>query len=107
DALPASRLALAGQAAQALLQEGDAAPRLAAVGLELCLTGAAGADAAAQLARAATAGEPLEVLPHASHPRQVVLALRQLHLELSLTAHGVLGQDVEHQLASDDDARGE
>ena len=49
----------------------------AAVGLELALARPAGADAAA---------EALEVLPHPAHPRQVVLELRELHLELALGA---------------------
>ena len=74
----------------------DAAARDPAVGLELRLAGAARADAAA---------EALEVLPHAAHPRQVVLELRELDLELSLGADRVLGEDVEDQLGSVDDAR--
>ena len=69
-----------------------------AVALELRLAGAAGADAAA---------EALEVLPHAAHPRQVVLELRELDLQLSLGADGVLGEDVEDQLRAIDDARRE
>ena len=66
----------------------------APVALELRLAGAAGADAAAQA---------LEVLPHAPHPRQVVLELRELDLELPLGADGVLGEDVEDQLRPVDD----
>ena len=65
-----------------------------AVALELRLTRAARADAAA---------EPLEVLPHAAHARQVVLELRELDLELALGADGVLGEDVEDQLRAVDD----
>ena len=85
--LPAD-VALAAEALEALPQERDAAAREAAVGLELRLAGAAGADAAA---------EALEVLPHPAHPRQVVFELRELDLELALGAHGVLGEDVEDE----------
>ena len=77
-------------------QQRDPAPRQPPVGLELRLAGAARADAAA---------EPLEVLPHAAHARQVVLELRELDLELALGAAGVLGEDVEDQLRAVDDAR--
>ena len=45
------------------------------------------------------------MLPHPAHPRQVVLELRQLDLELPLRAHGVLGEDVEDQLRAVDHAR--
>ena len=45
------------------------------------------------------------MLPHAAHARQVVLELRELDLELSLGADGVLGEDVEDQLRAVDDAR--
>ena len=76
----------------------DAAPGHAAVALELGLARAARADAAA---------EPLEVLPHAAHPRQVVLELGELDLELALGADGVLGEDVEDQLGAVDDPRRE
>ena len=69
-----------------------------AVGLELRLAGAARSDTAAQA---------LEVLPHPAHPRQVVLQLGQLDLELPLGRDGVLGEDVEDQLRSVDDARGQ
>ena len=51
------------------------------------------------------AAEPLEVLPHAAHARQVVLELRELDLELALGADGVLGEDVEDQLRAVDDPR--
>ena len=82
--------------AQAALELGDAPPREAPVGLELRLARAARADAAA---------EPLEVLPHPAHPRQVVLELRELDLELALGAARVLGEDVEDQLRAVDDPR--
>src|SRR5205823_6923929 len=77
-------------------EQRHAAPRDPPVALELRLARAARADAAA---------EPLEVLPQAPHPRQVVLELRELDLELALGAHGVLGEDVEDQLRSVDHAR--
>src|SRR4029077_7671824 len=77
------------QCLEALTQKSDSAPREPAIRLELALAGAPGADAAA---------EALEVLPEAAHPREVVLQLRQLDLELALGADGVLGEDVEDQL---------
>ncbi len=95
-ALLAAHVALAAETLEAFLQERDAAPREAAVGLELGLAGAAGADAAA---------EALEVLPHPAHPREVVFELRELDLELALSADGVLGEDVEDELRAVDDAR--
>ena len=95
-ALLAADVALAAEAPQPLAEQRDAAAREAAVGLELRLAGAARADAAA---------EPLEVLPHPAHARQVVLELRELDLELALGADGVLGEDVEDQLRAVDDAR--
>src|SRR5262249_13971158 len=73
--------ALLLEVAEPSLQHRDAATRKTAVGLELRLTGAARAD---------TAAEALEVLPHAAHARQVVLELRQLDLQLSLRGRGVL-----------------
>ena len=39
--------------------------------------------------------EPLEVRPQAAHPREVVLELRELDLELALGAVRVRGEDVE------------
>jgi hypothetical protein len=60
-----------------------------AVRLELRLAGAAHADAAAEL---------LEVRPHARQPRQHVLQLRELHLELGLVRPRARGEDVEDQL---------
>ena len=45
------------------------------------------------------------MLPHAAHPRQVVLELRQLDLKLSLGAPRVLGEDVEDQLRPIDHTR--
>ena len=79
-------LAVSLQARQAATQVRDAVARQAAVGLDLRLAGAPGADPAT---------EPLEVGPQAPHPREVVLELGQLHLELALGAVGVVGEDVE------------
>ena len=86
-------------------EQRDLAPRDPAVGLELGFAGAAGADARAE--RTGAAAEALEVLPHPAHPRQVVLQLRQLDLELSLGALRMLGEDVEDQLRPVDDAGGQ
>src|SRR6476661_3807564 len=94
--LLAPDVALAAQLAQPLAEKRDAAARQAPVRLELRLARAAGADSAA---------ETLEVLPHPPHPREVVLELRKLDLELSLGADGVLGEDVEDQLRAVDDPR--
>src|SRR4029453_13073094 len=71
----ASRGALLAELFQSLLQQGDPPPGEPAVGLQLRLAGAACADAAAQA---------FEVLPHPAHPREVVLELRELDLELAL-----------------------
>ena len=49
--------------------------------------------------------EPLEVLPHAAHAREVVLELRELDLKLALGADGMLREDVEDELRPVDDAR--
>ncbi len=97
-ALPllAPDVSLAAELAQPRAQQRDAAAREAAVRLELGLARATGPDPAA---------EPLEVLPHPPHPRQVVLQLGELDLELSLGADGVLGEDVEDQLGAVDHAR--
>ena len=47
------------------------------------------------------------MLPHPAHPRQVVLELCELDLELALGARRVLGEDVEDQLRPVDDPRRE
>jgi succinyl-diaminopimelate desuccinylase len=96
-------VALAAQLAQPLAEERDATARQTAVRLELRLARAARADPCAEAAGAAP--ETLEVLPHSPHPREVVLELRELDLELSLGADGVLGEDVEDQLRAIDDPR--
>ncbi|MDX6488687.1 MAG: succinyl-diaminopimelate desuccinylase [Gaiellaceae bacterium] len=88
---------------EAPTQQRDASPRDPAVGLELALTRATRPDARAE--RACTSAQTLEVLPHAAHPREVVLELGQLDLQLSLGSDGVLGEDVEDQLRAVDDPR--
>ncbi len=72
-------------------QRGDAVAREPAVGLDLRLARAAGADAAVAAPRA----EALEVRPQAAHAGHVVLELRELDLELALGRVGVPGEDVE------------
>src|SRR5262249_21075145 len=93
-ALPllAPDVALAAQLAQPRAQKRDAPARGALVSFELRLARAAGAGSGAEATGAAA--EPLEVLPHAAHPREVVIELRELDLELSLGTDGVLGEDV-------------
>ena len=67
----------------------DAALNLAAIGFELGFAGTAGADAAAQLRHClALAGEP----------RQHVLKLRQLDLQLAFAGARVAGKDVQNEL---------
>ena len=95
-ALLAPRRALAAEPFEPPAKQRRPSPREPAVRLELRLAGAPRADAAA---------EPLEVLPHAAHAREVVLELRELDLELSLGRHRVLREDVEDQLGAVDDAR--
>ena len=68
------------------LQRRDAVAGQAAVGLDLGLARAPGADAAA---------EALEVGPQAAHAGEVVLQLGELDLQLALGAVGVGGEDVE------------
>src|SRR5262249_27650051 len=77
----AAYLALLAQLLQAPAQQRDPPPRDTAVALELRLAGAPRPD---------TAAETLEVLPQAAHAREVVLELRELHLQLPLGADGVL-----------------
>ena len=89
----ALRRTLRPEGAELALQHADALPRQTAVGLELGLARAAGADAAA---------ESLEVLPHSPHPGKVVLELSELDLELSLGGARMLGEDVEDELRAID-----
>ncbi len=74
-------------------RSGDTPSREPAVGLELRLAGAARPEAASQ---------SLEVLPQSAHAGKVVFELRELDLELSLGADGMLGEDVEDQLRAVD-----
>ena len=90
-ALAAHRGARGLRLAQAAPQRRDAVARQPAVGLDLRLARAPGADAAVHAAGA----EALEVRPQAAHAREVVLELRELHLELALGRAGVVGEDVE------------
>ena len=64
------------------------------VRLELALARAAGPDAATG---------PRQVRPEAGEPRQLVLELRELHLEATLVRARVLGEDVQDQPAAIDD----
>ena len=89
--------ALAHDAAGALetpeapAQRRDAVAGKAAVGLDLRLARAPGADAAVHPARA----EALEVGPEAPHPREVVLELCELNLQLAFRRVRVRGENVE------------
>ena len=65
-----------------------------AIGLELGLAGAAGADAAA---------EPRQLGADADQARQQVLQLRQLDLQLAFAGARAAGEDVENQLRAIDD----
>jgi hypothetical protein len=76
---------------QSPAQGGDAVARQPAVGLDLGLARATGADAADAAARA----ETLEVRPQAAHAGHVVLELGELDLELALGRMRVAGEDVE------------
>jgi succinyl-diaminopimelate desuccinylase len=93
--LLATRGALAAKPTKTAFQQRDARASDAPVGLELAL---------ARPPRPHPAAESLEVLPHAPHAREVVLELRELDLQLPLGAARVLGEDVEDQLRSVDDA---
>jgi hypothetical protein len=89
------RRALRAQALEAPLDDRDLVPCEPAVGLELALPRPPRPDAPA---------EALQVLPHAAHAREVVLELGELDLELALRAPRVLGEDVEDELCTVDDA---
>jgi hypothetical protein len=80
--------ALHAHALDLALQAGDLVADEAAVGLELRLAGAAGAD---------PPFEALEVGPLAAQSRENVLVLRQLNLETAFLRAGVLREDVEDQ----------
>ena len=97
-ALGALRRACRADVVELAAQRRDAVARQAAVGLDLRLARAAGADAA----DAAAGAQALEVRPQAAHAGHVVLELGQLDLELALGRVGVDGEDVEdHRRAVD------
>ena len=73
------------------LQRRDPVAGQTAVGLDLGLARAPGADPAVDTSRA----EALEVRPQPPHPREVVLELRELDLELALGGVSMRGEDVE------------
>jgi succinyldiaminopimelate transaminase len=102
-ALLPPNVALFAEVFEPTAEESDPAPRDPPVALELGFTWAASADARSE--RSHAAAEAFEVLPHASHAREVVLELRELHLELAFGTSCVLGEDVEDQLRAIDDAR--
>ena len=68
----------------------------AAVGLQLGLAGALGADGPL----AAAAALAFQVGPHTGKPGQQVLVLRQFHLQPALLGLGPLGEDVQNQAAA-------
>ena len=78
------------------LEARDAVAHAPAVDLELGLARAASADAAA---------EPRERRVALGQPRQQVLELGQLDLELAVPGRGALGEDVEDQLGAVDHAQ--
>ena len=102
-ALGPHRLAAALDDAELAAQGRDPVPREPPIGLDLRLARAPGADAAVHAAGA----EALEVGPEAAHPGEVVLELRELDLELSLGAVGVVGEDVEDHRGAVDDRHAE
>ena len=73
---------------QLLLQLGNAAAKVAAVGFQLRLAGAAGADAAALPGQAGS---------HPGQAGQEILILCQLHLESALGGFGPLRENVQNQ----------
>ena len=82
-------------ASSLLLDAGRCGADAAAIGFELGFTGAAGADAAAELRHGlAASGEA----------REQVLELGELDLELAFAGAGVAGKDVEDELRAVDDA---
>ena len=85
-ALAAHHLARAVLLVEPALERGDSVARQPAVGLDLALARAPGADSGA---------EALQVGPQPAHPREVVLELRQLDLQHALGAVRVVGEDVE------------
>ena len=87
----------AAQPLELALEPRDAVAHAPAIGLELRLAGAAPADAAHQ-ARERDVGA-------LGQPRQQVLELRELHLELAVGGARALREDVEDQLGAVDHAQ--
>ena len=81
---------------QLLLNMANAAIDFAAIGFQLSFTGAAGADAAAELRHLDAAS---------GQSRQQILQLRQFHLQLAFPSAGVAGEDVEDKLGPVENAR--
>ena len=92
---PALGRALALDVGEPLLQHLDPLAQQAAIGFELRFAGAAQADAAFL---------PLEVGPAADEPRELMLDLRELDLELAFRAARAQREDVENQARPVDDA---
>ena len=83
--------AMLGDVFEPLLDHGDLGANPAAVRLELGFTGSAEPDPAA---------DTRQVRPHARQPRQQILELRKLHLELGLAATRPCREDVENDLGA-------
>ena len=90
-ALGALRRARGAHAVELAAQRGDPVARQPAVGLDLRLARAAGADAA----DAATGAQTLEMRPEPAHAGHVVLELGELDLQLAVGRARVDGEDVE------------
>ena len=99
--MPLGALQTAGalDAAEAPAQLRDTLAHPPPVHLELRLAGSARAHPAAALAR--------QVGPLPGEPRQEILELRQLDLQLALEAPGTLREDVEDERAAIDDLAAE
>ena len=90
--------AVAAHLLQLRFEAVDALANATAVGLQLGFARSAGADAATQLRHG---------LAPARKARQLVLQLRELHLQVALTGAGVSGKDVQNELRAIDDAHGQ
>ena len=81
---------------QLLFQLVDLPVDVAAVGLQLSLAGALGANGTL----AAGTGLTLQMGPHTGQAGQQILILRQLHLQAALSGSGSLGEDIKDQSAA-------
>ncbi len=79
-----------------LFQPGDALADMPAVGFQLGFARASGANGAAAAARRL----PDQVGPHPGKPRQQILILRQLHLQLALSGFGSVRKNIQNQAVS-------